>query len=287
MILKTCKSIKIVLLFIVMTFFFTPYINAQKMTIGTYNLRYDNANDSGNLWTNRSPVVAELIRFHDFDILGTQEGLINQLNDINNPLSQYARYGRGRDDGKEKGEHSAIFYKQEKFMLLDKGDFWLSETPDTPSLGWDAICCKRICSWVYLKEKTSGKKFYFFNAHFDHQGVTARNESSKLILKKIKEIAGDAPVIFTGDLNGSHESDWYVSLSSSGLLFDTYGQVKHPYANNSSFNSFGTALDGHEIIDHIFVSKHFATKKWGILTDTYHGKFPSDHFPVLADVVFK
>jgi endonuclease/exonuclease/phosphatase family metal-dependent hydrolase len=262
-------------------------MDAQHLTIGTYNIRYDSPGDSGNLWINRAPVIANLIRFHDFDILGTQEGLLHQLVDINSALPQYVISGSGRDDGKEKGEHCAIFYKQEKFMLLDKGDFWLSETPDTPSLGWDATCCKRICSWVYLEEKTSGKKFYFFNAHFDHQGVIARKESSRLILEKIKEIAGDAPVIFTGDLNGSHESDWYKSLSSSKLLFDTYSQVEHPYANNSSFNSFGAALNGHEIIDHIFVSKHFATKKWGLLTDTYHGKFPSDHFPILAEISFK
>ncbi|MEO7961992.1 MAG: endonuclease/exonuclease/phosphatase family protein [Ginsengibacter sp.] len=267
--------------------FFTTSINAQKMIIGTYNLRYDNANDSGNLWTKRAHVIADLIRFHDFDIFGTQEGLINQLNDVSGPLPQYARYGRGRDDGKDKGEHSAIFYKKEKFTLLDKGDFWLSQTPDTPSFGWDAVCCKRICSWVCLNERVSGKKLYFFNAHFDHQGVVARKESSKLILEKIQSIAGDWPAIFTGDINGSHESEWYQYLSSSGFLFDTYTLVEYPYANNSSFNAFGAALTGNEIIDHIFVTKHFAAVKWGILTDTYHGKFPSDHFPILAEVLIK
>lgn len=132
--------------------------NAQQLTIGTYNIRYDNPKDTGNLWPDRAPVVSALIRFHDFDIFGTQEGLKNQLDDISTSLPQYSRYGLGRDDGKEKGEHSAIFFKKDEFNLLNKGDFWLSQTPDKPSLGWDATCCNRICSWVYLQHKKSGKK---------------------------------------------------------------------------------------------------------------------------------
>lgn len=262
---------------------FSVYVaEAQQLVIGTYNLRYDNPKDTGNLWRDRAPVVSALIRFHDFDIFGTQEGLKNQLDDISSALPQYSRYGSGRDDGKDKGEHSAIFYKKDEFNLLDKGDFWLSQTPDKPSLGWDATCCNRICSWVYLQHKKSGKKFYFFNAHFDHQGMIARRESSKLVLKKIQEIAGSHPVIFTGDLNGDHDSEWYKTLSNSNILNDTYNQVSFPYANSASFNAFGAAKEITGIIDHIFVTNHFTISKWGILTDTYHGKFPSDHFPVVA-----
>lgn len=260
---------------------------AQQVTVATYNLRYANTTDTGNLWKDRAPVVAELIRFHDFDVFGTQEALKNQLDDISTALPYYNRYGLGRDDGKEKGEHSAIFYKTSKFILLNKGDFWLSQTPEKPSLGWDATCCNRICSWVYLQHKTSGKKFYFFNAHFDHQGVQARQESSKLILKKIQEIAGATPVVFTGDLNGSHTSDWYKTLATSGLVSDTYNHVDYPYANNSSFNAFGASVKGMEIIDHIFTTNQFTVQKWGILTDTYHGKYPSDHFPVMANITIK
>jgi endonuclease/exonuclease/phosphatase family metal-dependent hydrolase len=192
----------------------------------------------------------------------------------------------GRDDGKDKGEHSAIFYKKDEFDLLKKGDFWLSQTPEKPSLGWDATCCNRICSWVYLQHKKTGKKFYFFNAHYDHQGVQARRESSKLILQKIKEIAGSKPVIFTGDLNGSHSSEWYQTIATSKFLKDSYKEVKYPYANNASFNAFGASKNRTDIIDHIFISNHFKVTRWGILTDTYHGKYPSDHFPVLAEVNF-
>jgi endonuclease/exonuclease/phosphatase family metal-dependent hydrolase len=173
--LKCCSST--VLLFLIMN------AQAQNFIVGSYNLRYENAHDTGNLWVNRAPVIESLIRFYDFDILGTQEGLIGMINDLSKALPQYERYGIGRDDGKDAGEHSAIFFKKDKFTLLKHGDFWLSQTPDKPSLGWDATCCNRICSWVYLQDKMTKKKFYVFNTHYDYQMDLARNESSKLILK--------------------------------------------------------------------------------------------------------
>ena len=273
-----------ILYFLLVFSFFSGLIQAQSIMVGTFNIRYDNPQDVGNLWVDRAPVVANLIRFHDFDIFGTQEAFKNQLDDMNKALPVYARYGKGRDDGQEKGEHSAIFFKKDRFKLLKSSDFWLSQTPDKPSLGWDATCCNRICSWVYLQDQQTKKKFYFFNAHYDHQGVQARQESSKLILKKIKEIAGAEPVIFTGDLNGDRSSGWYQAIANSGQVADTFKAVKFPYANNASFNAFGKKLDGDEVIDHVFATSHFKPQKWGILTDTYHGKFPSDHFPVLVEL---
>ncbi|HEX6426359.1 MAG TPA: endonuclease/exonuclease/phosphatase family protein [Niastella sp.] len=267
--------------FLAIAFFCMAIVRSQSLIVGTFNIRYDNPRDTGNLWVNRAPVVASLIRFHEFDVLGTQEGLRNQLDDIKNALPEYTWYGIGRDDGKAKGEFSAIFVKTAKFNVLKNGDFWLSTTPEKPGPGWDAHL-NRICSWVQLQDKKTKKKFYFFNVHYDHQGVQARRESSMLILKKIKEIAGNEPAVFTGDLNGGHDSEWYQSLSNSGWLKDTYKQVANPYANNGSFNSFGTSLQRTEIIDHIFVTAPFVAQKWGILSDHYHGKFPSDHYPVLA-----
>ena len=244
----------------------------------------NNSEDSahGNGWKQRFPVISALIQFHDFDIFGTQECLYHQILDISKELPGYDYYGIGRDDGKHAGEHSEIFFKKDKFQMLAHGDFWLSQTPDKPSLGWDATCCNRICSWVYLQDKKSKKKFYVFNTHYDYQKDLARNESSKLILKEIKRIAGGQPVIFMGDLNGGNESGWYKTVANSGLLRDTYREAKDPYANNGSFNAFGKAVNSNEIIDHIFVTKQFTVGKWGILTDTYHGKYPSDHFPVLT-----
>ena len=130
-------------------------IQAQGYRVATFNLRFDNPSDSGNLWKDRSPFAMELIRFHDFDIFGTQEGLIHQLADLSNALPAYARIGVGRTDGKDGGEFSAIFYKKDRFKLLKNGDFWLSHTPEKPSLGWDATCCNRICSWGLFRDRAN------------------------------------------------------------------------------------------------------------------------------------
>ncbi|TCC94258.1 endonuclease/exonuclease/phosphatase family protein [Pedobacter frigiditerrae] len=261
----------------------TINLNAQSFNIATFNIRYDNPKDSGNLWVDRAPIVSNLIRFHNFDVFGVQEGLKNQLDDMSKALPEYARYGRGRDDGKEAGEHSAIYYKKDRFKLVKSGDFWLSETPNVPGKGWDATCCNRICTWVYLEDIKTKKKFYTFNVHFDHQGIIARKESGKLMVLKIKEIAGNEPVLLTGDLNASRESEWYLSVANSGIVKDTYTDVKYPYQNNSSSNGFRIPR-GMTVIDHIFMSKQFKATRWGILTDTYFGKYPSDHFPVTATV---
>ncbi len=260
--------------------------DVQSLRIASYNLRYDNKGGSGNLWIDRYPVISDLVQFHDFDIFGTQEGLRHQLDTLSANLPGYAWYGLGRDDGQSKGEHSAIFYKKNRFKLLNKGDFWLSETPEKPGPGWDAKL-NRICSWVQLQDMKSRKRFYFFNVHYDHQGMQARQESSKLILQKIKAIAGKDPVLLTGDFNGDHESQWYRAIANSAILKDTYRQAKRPYVNNGSFNGFGKTLANTGIIDHIFNSPQFSVIRWGVLTDSYHGKFPSDHFPVMADVQWK
>ncbi|MGJ7030363.1 endonuclease/exonuclease/phosphatase family protein [Niabella hirudinis] len=259
---------------------------AQQLKVATFNIRMETSADQGNLWTDRATPVANLIRYHDFDVFGTQEGFKNQLDDISERLPGYARYGKGRDDGGDKGEHSAIFYKKDKFKLLKSGDFWLSETPDKPGKGWDAKCCNRICSWVHLQDKKTGKKMYFFSVHFDHEGVIARIESARLMLKMIRNIAKNENTVLVGDFNGDRNSEWYKILASSGLLRDTYRDVKEPYENNASFNAFGKALNRNEVIDHIFITRGGKAVKWGILTDTYRGKFPSDHFPVEASIYF-
>lgn len=255
----------------------------QGLSVGSYNIRFDNPRDSGNLWQERKAAVASLVRYHDFDFFGTQEGLVHQLEDLQAMLPGFAWYGKGRDDGQRKGEFAAIFYDSRRFILRDSGTFWLSETPDKPGHGWDANL-NRVCSWVRLKEKKGKLDFFVFNAHFDHQGIKAREESSKLILDKIRAIAAGNPVILTGDFNGDHESTWYKTLAESAILKDTYRMAAEPYALNGSFNSFNPDRVGKGIIDHVFVSHHFSVQKWAILTDTYFGKFPSDHFPVKVEV---
>ncbi|WP_207425855.1 endonuclease/exonuclease/phosphatase family protein [Pedobacter sp. SYSU D00535] len=260
---------------------------AQSFKVGSFNIRYDTPLDTGNLWVQRAPVVANLIRFHDFDVLGTQEGLKNQLDDLTAALPEYQRYGVGRDDGKESGEFSAIYFKKDKYKLVKSGDFWLSETPEKPSKGWDATCCNRLCTWIQLEDKVSASRFYVFNAHFDHKGRIVRVESAKLILAKMAEIVGKEPAILTGDFNGGHTSEWYTTLAESPLLMDSYKQVKYPYRNNGSTNAFGKSPASTQVIDHVLVTQHFQVKKWGVLTDTYHGKYPSDHFPIAVELLFK
>jgi len=273
---------KKIILYTLVCFLFAQ-VHSQSIITGTFNLRYANEVDSGNLWKDRAPVAAALIRFHQFDIVGTQEGLKNQLDDLQQDLPGFAYYGIGRDDGKAKGEHSAIFYKKERFNVLDSGDFWLSEHPEKPGFGWDARF-NRICSWLKLKDKQSKRQFYVFNVHYDHQGVQARIESSKLIIQRIQQIAGNQPVILTGDFNGTKESEWYQYVNNSKLLKDALLQAKDPYINNGSFNSFKVNNPSMEIIDHIFISRRFSVKRYWIMKDTYHGRFPSDHHPVLVEL---
>ena len=206
------------LLFFLFTFYFVTDVNAQNLNIATYNIRYKNNGDKrdGNGWDLRGPVIADLIKFHDFDIFGAQEVLNEQLKDLSSSLSNYGHIGVGRDNGKEAGEYAPIFFKKEKLKLLKEGHFWLSEKTESPNKGWDAAL-PRICTWGQFEDINSGLKFYFFNTHFDHVGVTARRESSKLILRKIKELAGDEPTVLTGDFNVDQNNEIFSILSGSEL----------------------------------------------------------------------
>ncbi|MEY3208467.1 MAG: hypothetical protein RL064_498 [Bacteroidota bacterium] len=272
-----------IVLIVVLLVIANKEMKAQNINIASYNIRYDNKNDSGNLWADRLPKIVSLIQYHDFDIIGLQESLYHQLKGLKKELDEFEYYGIGRDDGIVAGEFSAILFKKSKFEVIDKGNFWLSASPDTPSKGWDANI-KRICTWVKLKENQQGKTFFVFNVHFDHEGYTARRESSKLILQKIKAIALNSPVVLTGDFNGDHDSDWYKTIQASPTLKDAYFLVPKPYALNGSFNAFNASAIKSGVIDHIFVTDHFKVTKYGLLTDSYFGKYPSDHFPVVIAV---
>lgn len=261
---------------------------AQKtatINVGSYNLRYNTPNDGVNAWPNRKENVKGLIRFHEFDIFGVQEALVGQLKDVAE-LPEFAYYGKGRDDGKEGGEHSAIFYKKDRFKLLKSGDFWLSETPDKPGKGWDATCCNRICSWAQFEDVNTKKKFYFFNVHFDHQGVEARRQSGHLMVKKMKEIAGNATTILTGDFNSTPDTEQMKTIA--GALNDTHDVTKQaPYGPEGTFNSFKFDAAMKTRIDYIFVSKNVDVLKYGVLTDSKEQRYPSDHQPVLVKVEIK
>jgi endonuclease/exonuclease/phosphatase family metal-dependent hydrolase len=255
------------------------------ITVATYNLRYNTPNDGVNAWPNRKEMVKSLIQYHEFDLFGTQEALRGQLEDVAE-LKEFAFLGKGRDDGKQAGEHSAIFYRKDRFKVLDSGDFWLSETPDVPGKGWDATCCNRIASWAKFQDLKTKKQFYFFSVHFDHQGVKARQESGKLMVKKIKEIAGKTPAICVGDFNSTPETEQIQAMQT--LLQDAHNVTKQPpYGPEGTFNSFKFDAPMNNRIDYIFVSKAFEVLKYGVLTDAKEQRYPSDHQPVVAKVVLK
>lgn len=288
-------------------------LHAQEavVNIASYNIRQHNAHDSinGNGWTVRCPVLAQLIRFHEFDIFGTQEGFKHQLEQLKAALPGYDYSGVGREDGVDAGEHSAIFYRTDLFTLLDHGDFWLSQTPDTPSIGWDAVL-PRICSWVRLRHNPTGKQLLFFNLHMDHIGKQARIESALLVQRKMKEFGSGLPTFLTGDFNVDQTHQSYHALTSTGVLADSYLTAKLVYALNGTFNDYRTDSFSTSRIDHIFVSPNVTVDKYGVLTDTYRtpdpngtpldtanapeeisiiphiARTPSDHFPILIRARF-
>jgi endonuclease/exonuclease/phosphatase family metal-dependent hydrolase len=277
---------KIVLLIAVVFAANCLYGQQLDLNVATYNLRMDTPRDGENSWTHRKEMVKGLIRFHDFDVFGTQEGFIHQIKDLLE-TGTYNYVGAGRDDGKDAGEHSAIFYKKDRFTVLDKGNYWLSETPDVPGKGWDATCCNRICSWAKFREKATGKEFYFFNVHYDHEGKEARRQSSHLMLARIKAIAGNAPVFCTGDFNATPDDEPIRLIYADGLVTDAYTLTgQPPYGPVGTWQDFDLASQMEERIDYIFVTKGIRVNKYGVLTDSRYGRFPSDHCPVMVTVSF-
>ncbi len=245
---------------------------SAQMLVGSYNIRLKVSSDSvkGNVWQKRCQVICDQVNFMSPDIFGTQEVLHVQLLDMLQGLDGYDYIGVGRDDGKTGGEYAAIFYKPDRLRLLDQGNFWLSETPDRPGLGWDAACV-RVCTWGRFAGQTAtdDEAFYFFNLHMDHVGVVARREGAKLIVRKIREIAQGAPVIVTGDFNVDQKDEIYSIFTESGLLKDSYLASRLRFAENGTFNSFDTELYTDSRIDHIFVSPDTEVESYGVLTNSY------------------
>lgn len=289
-----------------------PCTTGTTFNVASYNLRNANGGDSarGDGWGQRYPVIAQMVRFHGFDIFGTQECFRPQLEDMKAALPGYDCIGAGRDDGKQAGEHSAIFYRTDLFDLVDHGDFWLSQTPDTPSIGWDAVL-PRICSWGHFRYRATGFEFLFFNLHMDHVGKQARVESAYLVQQKMEELGKGLPAILTGDFNVDQTHSSYDAFVSKGVLCDAYEVCDLRYAPNGTFNNFAADDFTTSRIDHIFLSPLFHVQKYGVLTDTYRteeaasaeaekrdapqeitlkhyrARTPSDHFPVMATVSVK
>lgn len=257
------------------------------LRVMTYNLRYANENP-GEEWSKRKDKVISIIELANPDIIGVQEALKIQLDDLISELKNYEVIGVGRDDGKNSGEFSAILFNKKKLNVIKENTFWLSETPDVPSKGWDAAL-PRICTWAEFNFKGSEKSFYLFNTHFDHIGIQARNNSAKLLLGKIKDT--NSKVILTGDFNSNDTSDVYKILTAiksndnKFFLIDTRKISKNGcYGSNLTFNDFGKSIIEGSIIDFIFVTPEMQVKNHYTLGEKIDNYFPSDHNPVIVDI---
>ncbi len=266
--------------------------DSAPIRVMTFNIRFDNPDDGPDAWPNRKEMVARTIRFHGSDFVGIQEGLIHQLEALDELLPYFDRIGVGRTAGDDEGEFSALYYRKDRFELLDHATFWLSETPNEPgSVGWDAAL-PRIVTWGKFSDNETGRSFFVFNTHFDHIGEQAREQSASLILKKIADIAGNAPVVLTGDFNVTEDQQPYQILTGSANsesnveLMDAFYHARHGHHGpTSTWNGFEEIVPDRRI-DYIFTNSGFEVIQHAILADHQDGRFPSDHLPVVSDVRF-
>lgn len=258
--------------------------------MATCNVRYMLADDGLNGWEFRKERLANALNSIHADVIGTQEAYFEQKQYLKKQLKGYKVVGVGREDGKRKGEHSAIYYNRKRFRALDCGNFWLSETPDVPSLGWDAACI-RIATWAFLEEKSTGKKFFFVNTHLDHVGVQARREGVSLLCRKAKEIGGNCPMVITGDFNIYKESDDIACIKSMGLchVYDIAEEKKLQPATWHGYQDMeehvkSVQQEVPQIIDYIFINQGKCSYYKIMEPKGPDGGFLSDHCPVFADI---
>lgn len=282
---------KFPLLFIVFLSIHCSMIAGSGWNIMTYNLRYNNPGDGENQWTKRIQKVDALLQKYQPDLLGIQEGLADMILDLKKmrSLKGFEIVGVGREDGKEKGEYSAICFSGTKFKQLSSGTFWLSPTPDSVgSIGWDAALT-RICTWIKLEERKGGKQFFVFNTHFDHIGEKAREESAKLIVQKISELAGSLPVVLMGDFNSEPSQKGYQSIVMNSIhpLHDTHDvAAERRESDDCTFKGFQVKSSICKRIDFIFTDDHFKIEQYTIIDDNDGINYPSDHKPILSKLVF-
>ena len=260
------------------------FSNAQILKVMTYNIRLDVSSDGENDWSHRRDFLTSQIQFYEPDILGVQEARPNQVSNLETALPQYNNVGIGRE-GIGKGESSNIFYKKEKFRIKETSTFWLSETPDEISKGWDAAF-NRVCTYALMKDLKTKQLFWVFNTHLDHIGEEARAKGIQLILSKIEEFnTKKYPVIFMGDFNSQPQEDRIMTLKKT---MDDCREVsaEKPFGPTGTFNSFKHSEAVTKLIDYIFISKNrnLKVKKYAVLSDSKGLKYPSDHLPVYVEL---
>ncbi len=262
----------------------------------TFNIRMDTSYDSLNAWQYRKDTVASYILAQNIDIVGMQEVLYNQMQDLAERLPDYEHVGVCRDDGDKEGEASPIFFNKNKFKALDSGTFWLSQYPDSVGfIGWDGACC-RIATWAKLEDLKNGNVFMAVNTHFDHVGVEARKNAALLIIDRIKQIVGDKPAVLTGDFNVDDKSEAYATITTNEfVLNDAHKVAEQTSGVAHSFHNWGRkAEEQRSQIDFIFTTPGIRVLKSHIyeehkidsLKPETRWGYISDHNPVVAEIEF-
>lgn len=260
----------------------------ETLRVMSWNIRLDVKSDGINAWPNRREDVSALIGFYEPDIIGLQEVLLHQLDELATDLSPYHFVGVGRDDGKEKGEFSPFAYNMARMELIDSGTFWLSETPAKPSTGWDAAL-PRIATWGRLKDLATGQEVLYLNTHFDHVGEEARLNAARLIRKWLDGHHTDEVVIVTGDFNTPPSAAPYQALTgpegTGAALIDTKrASISPPFGPAGTFTGFDVTRLDDEPIDYVFTGGGLTVLRYGVITQQEGGLLPSDHYPVLTDL---
>lgn len=265
-------------------------VKPEPLTVMSFNIRYGTADDGEDSWQYRKDRTAQVIKDYAPDVIGMQEVLQFQRDELLALLPRYTSFGVGRDDGVDAGEQSCVLYDKERFIVTAGGTFWLSEEPGVPgSVSWDSSMT-RSCTWVRLYEPATRRGFYVFNAHFDHRGEGARYYSAALVLDRIARRELNEPAVFTGDLNCGEDSRPMTLLNKQ--LTDSYRVIHPDETTVGTFNGFKGDLDGKKI-DYIFLSNGWlGDDGWDVLDaeivrDSYDGMYPSDHFPVVATLRLK
>lgn len=260
--------------------------DADIIRVMTFNIKYDKPSDSIYSWNGRRDKVFRVFRSEQPDIIGIQEGLHHQLEDIRSVFPEYGLAGVGREDGKTKGEYAAILFRTDRFTLVRTSSFWLSETPAVPgSISWNAACT-RIVTWVELHDRNAQRSLFFFNTHFDHMSEQARVNSARLLLDSIQAIAGTIPVIVTGDFNSTMDDEACRTLAAQ--LDECRKTAKPRDAFHTSFIVFPADTSRNEVIDHVFLSRNtFDIQRYTINLYQEEGKYPSDHLPVQVEIKYK
>lgn len=260
--------------------------DAPLMRAMTYNIRLGTDADGANAWPNRRAAVSALLRFYAPDIAGLQEVRLHQLEALKSDLPGYHFLGVGRDDGVTAGEFSSLALREERFRLIESGQFWLSQTPTLPSRGFDAAF-PRLVTWAHLEDRRSGAAIFALNTHFDHVGVQARHESAKMIRAFV--LANRRPcesVLLVGDFNSPPDDEPYrvIVAPGEGALADARtASLSPPFGPKGTFNGFDIFSADAAPIDYIFVDGLSRVARHGVITQHDEGRLPSDHYPVIAD----